>query len=73
MTQHVDHTTEQLLSRAQVAARWNLHPETIKRRERAGILPAVRLSSRVVRYRLSDVLALEGEAANGSKATTAQA
>jgi hypothetical protein len=50
-----------LLSRKQLASRWQVSKETIKRREKAGILPVLKLG-RDARYRLSDVLRLEREA-----------
>ena len=46
---------EALLSREQLAIRWSCSIETIKRRERAGLLPVLKLSSRCTRYRLSDI------------------
>lgn len=46
---------ESLFSREQLAIRWSCSIETIKRRERAGLLPALKLSSRCTRYRLSDI------------------
>lgn len=45
-------------TRKQLAERWKTSTETIKRRERAGLLKAIKLG-RTVRYRLSDVLAVE--------------
>jgi hypothetical protein len=53
---------EVLLSRKQVANRWSVCTETVKRKERAGLLSPVRFNQRLTRYRLSDVLALEKEA-----------
>ena len=53
---------EVLLSRKQVATRWSVCTETVKRKERAGLLSPVRFNRRLTRYRLSDVLALEQEA-----------
>jgi hypothetical protein len=49
------------LSRHQIAERWQCSTETIKRREKAGILPSHRLGG-LVRYRLSDVERIEQEA-----------
>lgn len=51
-------TNDSLLTRRELADRWRQSTETIKRRERAGLLHALRLG-RSVRYRLSDVLAFE--------------
>jgi len=53
---------ETLLSRAQVAKRWGCSTETVKRRERAGILKSVRFNSRYVRYHLEDVESIEQQA-----------
>ena len=50
-----------LLSRKQLATRWQVSKETIKRREKDGVLPVLKLG-RDARYRLSDVLRLEQEA-----------
>jgi hypothetical protein len=50
-----------LLSRRQLADRWQLSTETLKRRERCGVLPFLKLG-RAVRYRLADVEHLEAEA-----------
>jgi hypothetical protein len=47
-----------LLTRKELAHRWKASTETLKRRERAGILPFLKLG-RGVRYRISDVEALE--------------
>ena len=52
---------ETLLSREQLAQRWNVHRETVKRWERAGRLPALCLGPRLKRYRLADVLKIEAE------------
>jgi hypothetical protein len=47
-----------LLTRKGLAYRWQVSTETLKRRERCGLLPCLKLG-RGVRYRLSDVEALE--------------
>ena len=62
MNQQVKDTSEQLLSRGAVAQRWECCIETIKRRERAGILKPIRFNQRMLRYRLSDILAIEAAA-----------
>jgi hypothetical protein len=51
----------QLVTRRELSDRWKLSIETLKRRERSGILPCLKLG-RVVRYRLSDVEHLEADA-----------
>lgn len=53
---------EYLISREQLANRWGCSIETIKRRERAGVLLALKLSSRCTRYRLSDIECVESAA-----------
>jgi hypothetical protein len=52
---------ETLLTRSELARRWKVSVETLKRRERAKILRPVRLEGRVIRYRMSDVLRIEEE------------
>ena len=59
---------DQLLTRRQVAVRWGVCTETLKRREKAGRLPFVVLGSRLKRYRLRDIEALEAEALCGGRA-----
>jgi hypothetical protein len=49
-----------LLTRLELARRWKVSIETLKRRERAKIRP-VRLDGRIIRYRMSDVLRIEEE------------
>jgi hypothetical protein len=53
------------LSRAEVMRRWRVSITTVKRREQQGILRPIRMSTHVVRYRLSDVVRVEDEAAAG--------
>jgi len=50
-----------MLTRKDLAARWNVCTETIKRREKVGALPFVAMGPRLKRYRLSDVLRLEAQ------------
>ena len=57
-----------LFTRRELAERWRQSTETIKRRERAGVLHALKLG-RSVRYRLSDVLAFESAAEIGARIT----
>ena len=45
--------------------RWRVSITTLKRREQQGILRPIRMSTHVVRYRLSDVVRAEDEAAAG--------
>lgn len=51
-----------LLSRRDLAKRHSVSVETIKRRERAGLLKPLRFNSRLIRYRLADVEAYEKQA-----------
>ena len=60
--------TDQLLTRRQLSGRWGVCTETLKRREKAGKLPFVVLSSRLKRYRLRDIEAVETEALCGGRA-----
>ncbi len=54
-------TKPELISRNQLAERWSVSKETIKRREREGLLTPVRFNQRLLRYRLEDILAIEQE------------
>jgi predicted site-specific integrase-resolvase len=58
---------DKLLTRLELARRWKVSIETLKRRERAGILRPVRLDGRVIRYRVSDVLRIEEEGYGGGR------
>jgi len=49
-----------LIDREKLAARFCCSIETIKRMEKRGLLKRVQLGERLVRYRLVDVLKLEG-------------
>jgi len=50
---------ETFLKRRELAARWRCSKETIKRKQRAGLLNPVRLSARMLLYKLSEIEALE--------------
>ena len=52
---------DKLLTRWELARRWKVSIETVKRRERAKVLRPVRLNGRIIRYRMSDVLRIEEE------------
>jgi hypothetical protein len=52
---------DKLLTRLELARRWKVSIDTLKRRERAKILRPVRLDGRIIRYRMSDVLRIEEE------------
>ena len=55
-------SASKLLDRKLLANRWSCSIETLKRRERAGVLTAIVLG-RLVRYRLSDIEAIESAGA----------
>jgi hypothetical protein len=57
-TNHPLDEAARLLTRRELSGRWQLSTETLKRRERCGLLRCLKLG-RGVRYRLSDVEALE--------------
>ena len=50
---------DELLTRLELARRWKVSIETLKRRERTRVLQPVRLDGRIIRYRMSDVLRVE--------------
>jgi len=52
---------DQLLTRLELAQRWKVSIETLKRREQSKILRPVKLKGRIVRYRMTDVLRIEEE------------
>ena len=54
-------TEDSLLTRRELANRWKVSVETLKRRERASILRPIRLDGRIVRYRMSGVVKIEQE------------
>jgi hypothetical protein len=61
-----DHNSTQseraaMLTRKELAHRWNVCQETIKRRERSGVLPFILMGPRLKRYWLSDVLRIEAQ------------
>ena len=58
---------ESLLTRRELADRWKVSIETIKRRERARVLRPLRLEGRTVRYRMSDVVRVEMEGDIGAQ------
>jgi hypothetical protein len=58
-------TEDTLLTRRELAQRWKVSIETIKRRERLNILRPMRLDGRIVRYRMNDVQRIEEEGYGG--------
>ena len=67
MSKHVETIEEQLLSRRAVADRWQTSTETVKRREKEGLIKAIRFNQRLLGYKLSDVEAFEAAAAGVAK------
>ena len=63
MSEQITNQSERLLSRRELSERWDLSTKTLKRREKAGELRPLTLSANCVRYRLSDILAIEEDAA----------
>jgi hypothetical protein len=51
-------TDDQFVTRRWTANRWQTSIQTLKRREKSGVLTAIKLG-RGVRYRLSQILAIE--------------
>ena len=49
-----------LINREKLAARFCCSIETIKRMEKRGLLKRVQLGERMVRYRMCDILEMEG-------------
>ena len=58
---------DKLLTRVELARRWKVSIETLKRRERTKILRPVRPDGRIIRYRMSDVLRIEEESYDGDQ------
>jgi predicted DNA-binding transcriptional regulator AlpA len=54
---------DRFLSREELGARWGLSRTELVNREKAGLLRPYKLSYKVVRYRLSDILRIEEKAA----------
>jgi hypothetical protein len=57
--QQIQQITDTLVSRRQLATRWQCSIETTKRRQKQGVLTPIYLSPRQVRYRLSEIIAVE--------------
>jgi hypothetical protein len=54
---------EQFLTRDELCARWRLSLSELHNKEKAGILKPYHFSYKIVRYKLSDILKIEEEAA----------
>jgi hypothetical protein len=61
MSNHNQTNSVRLVTRKGLSDRWQLSVESLKRRERAGLLPFLKLG-RGVRYRLSDIERIEDDA-----------
>ena len=48
-----------MLSRQELALRWGVSTDTVRRREQEGLLAPLRFNSRLLRYRSEDVEAIE--------------
>jgi hypothetical protein len=68
MTTQTNQADEVLISGRQLAARWGTSTETVKRRQREGLLTPIRFNARLTRYKLSNILAIEAAAGGGEKA-----
>jgi len=55
--------TEKFLTRRELAKRWRCSGETVKRRQRSGLLHPVYLSERKLLYSIAEVEALEANCA----------
>jgi hypothetical protein len=53
---------EKFLKRRELAERWRCSRETIKRKQRSGLLNPIRLSQRLLLYKVSEIEALEAAA-----------
>jgi hypothetical protein len=54
-----------LLSRRELAARWSMSTQTVRQRERCGMITPLRLGG-AARFKLSDIEKIEAEAARGA-------
>jgi predicted DNA-binding transcriptional regulator AlpA len=55
-----------LFDRAALCSRWGVSLSTLKRRETAGGLKPIRIGSRIIRYRESDILEYEEKCMGGT-------
>jgi hypothetical protein len=55
--------TELMMTRKELALRWNCGVSTLKRKEKRGLLTALRIDRRLVRYRMSQIIEIERNAA----------
>lgn len=63
MAKNAPTQSDRLVTRKELAERWSLSIKTLKRRERTGELRPLTLSANTVRYRMSEILAIEEDAA----------
>jgi predicted DNA-binding transcriptional regulator AlpA len=52
-------STKKYLTRKELALRWSISRETLKRRERQGLLHPVRFGGRTIRYTVSEIIKIE--------------
>lgn len=60
-----NHRSDPLFDRPAVCNRWGVSMSTLKRREAAGDLKPIRIGSRIIRYRESDILEYEQKCMGG--------
>jgi len=58
MQKRIPTTADHSLSRAELSRRWSCSQETLKRREKAGVLSSWK-NGRLVRFRMTDVIEYE--------------
>jgi hypothetical protein len=58
---------QKFVTRREAATRWRCSTETVKRKDRAGLLHPVRLSRRLLLYELKEIEALEKDGATISE------
>jgi hypothetical protein len=63
---NLSEVSERLVSRKALATRCQCSIETIKRRTREGLLHPVRFNQRMIRYRTSEIIRIEQQAAGGA-------
>jgi hypothetical protein len=57
--------TAKYLTRAELAERWRSSKETVKRKQRCGLLHPIYLSERKLLYSIAEIEALEAQGAGG--------
>lgn len=62
-----DQLIDRLLSRSDVAHRWAVSVETVKRRQKEGLLHPIYFNRRLIRYSLGEILNIEQAGLSGRK------